>query len=254
MQWSKLQLYYKHWSLHCKLSCSCVDDMVLGELALSVPSKTDHPPKYVEMRAMCGWTWTSMSWVECETRVQESGIKNAEKTDYLCEMWKSNYQNRIRSKSSLVEAPSEAVVTHTPNMRSFRRHWLQPQLAVFVCPPWSYWHCTVLLWWMTFLFGKSHMKKLSQYYSTSCKKWVCTSMQLEHAVLGIPYTYSYQVYDKMQTKAAATTLDKMFFMNHKWAWNSDPRENVRHFCPKSLAKQFRDTVKVTKILNIEASS
>ena len=32
-------------------------------------------PKYVEMRAMCGWTWTSMFWVESETRVQESGIK-----------------------------------------------------------------------------------------------------------------------------------------------------------------------------------
>ena len=81
-------------------------------------------PKYVEMRAMCGWTWTSMFWVESETRVQESGIKNAVFTDYLCEMWNL-------SKSSWVEAPSEAVVTHTPNMRSFRRHWLQPQLGCF---------------------------------------------------------------------------------------------------------------------------
>jgi len=131
------------------------------------------------------WCWVNwlnmniyMFWVEEKNKSARIRHKNAEKTDYLCEMWNL-------SKSSWVEAPSEAVVTQTPNMRSFRRHWLQPQWAVFVCPPWSYWHCTVLLWWMTFLFGKSHMQKLSQYYSTSCKKWVCNSIQLEHAAFSI---------------------------------------------------------------------
>lgn len=150
-------------------------------------------------------------------------------------MWnvKVNYQNRNISKSSWVEAPSEAVVTHTPNMRSFHRHWLQPQLAVLCCP--------VVL--DDISIGKSHMQKMSQY--DSCKKWVCTRIQLEHAVFSIP------IHTKSMTRCKQKPWQQHWIRCFSWITNGRAiliHGKVRNLCPKSLTEPFRDTVKVTKIL------
>lgn len=187
-----------------------------------------------------------------KTRVQESGINNAEKTDYVCEMWKSIIKieiflrapgRRHHLKQLYRTLPTCALFAGTDCSLSglFLFVRLEVTDTVLSCcdgwhfylesPTWTNWVNIIPL----------HAK--SEYV-------IAYSWSMQYSV----YLFIYQVYDKMQTKAVATTLDKMFFMNHKWAWNSDPQENVRHFCPKSLAKQFRDTVKVTKILNIEASS